>query len=139
MPTRTTKSTKSNNNSSKTISVSKPVSNPITGPSPNTNSFPTYQPPSMIDNIKAGFGLGVGSSIGARITDSIFGNRRVEVINKTEPTPTNLQVQTPTSTNNECYNIMDEYRFNNCIMDRNNDKCNELYNKFNSCQKKYIN
>jgi hypothetical protein len=126
MPTKT-----NNNKSSKSIYMSRPINNPIIGP-----SHTTYQPPSMIDNIKAGFGLGIGSSIGSRITDSIFGNRKIDVINKTEPTPTNLQEQKPTTTNNECYNIMDEYRYNNCIMEKNNDKCNELYDKFYSCQKK---
>ena len=127
MPTKTTKT---NNNNSRSISVSKPVSNPIASPSHTT--FPTYQPPSMIDNIKAGFGLGVGSSIGARITDSIFGNRTVNVVNKTEE-------QTPAlSTNShvdKCHYIIDDIRFNKCDNNTNNDKCNELFEKFYSCHK----
>jgi hypothetical protein len=139
---------KTNNKSSKYISISKPTrSNTIQGNSHNTTSSTTYHPPSMMDNIKSGFGFGIGSSIGARITDSIFGNRTVNVVNKSESVtetvpetsslPNTSSSNTDTDTTINCHHIIDEYRFNNCIMYRNNDNdtCNRLYDKFFSCQK----
>jgi hypothetical protein len=139
---------KTNNKSSKYISISNPTrSKNIQGTSHTTAT--TYQPPSMMDNIKSGFGLGIGSSIGARITDSIFGNRTVNVFNKSESEPVTETIpeisslpntsssNTDTDTTINCHHIIDEYRFNNCIMYRNNDNdtCNRLYDKFFSCQK----
>lgn len=132
MPTKTKTN---NNNSSKSISVYKPVSNPIASRSPYTSSHPTYQPQSMMENIKAGFGLGVGTSIGARITDSIFGNRTFNVVNKIEE---QTQSSVSTSTNShvdKCHYIIDEIQFNKCDNNVNNDKCNKLFEKFYSCHK----
>jgi hypothetical protein len=126
--------TKSNNNnkSSKSISASKPMNNPVTNPS---HTVPTYQQPSIIDNIKAGFGLGVGSSIGARITDSIFGNRTVTVDNKTETANLQEKYLDTNSQVDKCHYIIDDIRFNKCDNNTNNDKCNELFEKFYSCHK----
>ena len=117
--------TKSNNNkSSKSISVSKSMNNPV-----------VYQQPSMIDNIKSGFGLGVGSSIGARITDNIFGNRTVTVDNKIETPNLREQNLATNSYVDKCHYIIDDIRFNKCDNNTNNDKCNELFEKFYSCHK----
>ena len=114
-----------------TIYNTKQLSKPI----PDTSN---YKPQSIMDSIKTGIGLGIG----LKITDSIFGNRQIEVINKSEKQTTqnnNIpKISTSTFMNNDkCNYILDEYRINNCIMNTNNDnnKCNELYEKFYRCQK----
>lgn len=128
--------TKSKSMKQNTIPASKPV--------PVTSSVSNYQSPSIIDNIKAGFGVGIGASISNRIADSILGNRTVDVVNKQETS--NLQekaiscsdihaLDTSTSKNDKCDYIINDIRFNRCDIDINNSKCNELFRSLYSCQK----
>ena len=97
-----------------------PSSSPKISPTPASSpSSPSLMSSSFLSNIKDSFGLGLGSSIADRLTDTIFGPRTI-----------NVQQIAPINTDN-CNNVMNNY---NAAV-QSSTVTESLQKDFNRCSK----
>lgn len=115
--------TRKNNSSPIKRNSPPPLKKNISPPPPTTNTYiPT---PSLFDSIKQGFGLGIGSSIGHRVVDSIF-----------KPSLSNDELKDKKELNGEkeCNLTTSEMYdlYNKCLEDKKeNSKCIKILENIN--------
>jgi hypothetical protein len=109
--------TRKNNSSPIKRNSPPPLKKNISPPPPTTNTYiPT---PSLFDSIKQGFGLGIGSSIGHRVVDSIF-----------KPSLSNDELKDKKECNLTTSEMYDLY--NKCLEDKKeNSKCIKILENIN--------
>lgn len=85
---------------------------------------PSHSGPGFLGSVVQGFGLGMGSSLGHRATDAIFGEK------KTEPPPATVQLVSSLPPTGSCEKLLQKY--SDC-MSSDYLHCDKIYDEYFVC------